>query len=105
LASLLTSPTLQSHAINIHYHKFYDRDQALHLMLEVARSNYKGRKNSDHKDHKFILVPGGIGIGKTRMGWESNHLSSTLALESTDTDDNKFVEALPYKNVLFINYT
>ena len=41
LASLLTSPTLQSHAINIHYHKFYDRDHDLRSMLKVARSNYK----------------------------------------------------------------
>ncbi|CAG8635862.1 10024_t:CDS:2 [Funneliformis caledonium] len=103
LASFLTSPTPQSHATNIHYHKFYDRDQAQHLMLEVACSNYEGRENSDHKAHKFTLIPGGIGIGKTRMGWESNHLSSALTLGSTDTYDNKFVEALKSPCYIFVD--
>ncbi len=44
-------------------------------MLKIALFNYKKRESEDQKDHNFILVPGGIGIGKTRMGWESQYLN------------------------------
>ncbi|GES77802.1 hypothetical protein GLOIN_2v1805244 [Rhizophagus clarus] len=91
LASLLTSTILQPPIMKIPSHKFYDRDQALNSMLKVARSNFKGRKSPDHKDHTFILIPGGIGIGKTRMGWESQCLSS-ITTSSYDTPE--FIEAL-----------
>ncbi|GET03046.1 hypothetical protein GLOIN_2v1805244 [Rhizophagus clarus] len=91
LASLLTSTILQPPIMKIPSHKFYNRDQALNLMLKVARSNFKGRKSPDHKDHMFILIPGGIGIGKTQMGWESQYLSS-ITTSSYDTPE--FIEAL-----------
>ncbi|CAG8724885.1 13539_t:CDS:2, partial [Funneliformis caledonium] len=96
LASLLTSSILQPHITNIPSHKFYDRDQALHSMLEVARFNYCHRKSPDYKDHKFVLIPGGIGIGKTRMGWETKNMLDNLTRRNDDTDE--FVKALknPY---------
>ncbi|CAI2174656.1 16432_t:CDS:2 [Funneliformis geosporum] len=68
LASLLTLSLLQPSFIKVPSHKFYDRDQALNSLLKVARFNYQGCKSPDHKDHRFILIPGGIGIGKTRTG-------------------------------------
>src|ERR1044072_557434 len=96
-----TSSILQPPITNIPPHKFYDRDQALHLMLEVARSNYQGRESSDHKNHNFLLIPGGIGIGKTRMGWESKYLFSSLIRRSDDTDE--FVEALKNPCYIFVD--
>ncbi|GET52487.1 hypothetical protein GLOIN_2v1805244 [Rhizophagus irregularis DAOM 181602=DAOM 197198] len=103
LASLLTSSTLQPFPSNIPPHKFYDREQALKLMLDVARSNFQGRKSLDHKNHNFLLIPGGIGIGKTRMGWESKYLSSNLVGGNDDNDD--FVEAMknPCYNFIDLN--
>lgn len=65
--------------MNIPSHKFYDRDQALNSMLEIAHNNNERRESSDHKDHNFILIPGGIRIGKTRMGWESQYLKAEHA--------------------------
>ncbi|CAG8502250.1 6908_t:CDS:2, partial [Acaulospora morrowiae] len=67
---------------------------------QVARYNYMYRNTPDHKDHMFILIPGGIGIGKTRMGWESKHLSSTL---STISGATEFVEALKDPCYVFID--
>ncbi|CAG8695996.1 11461_t:CDS:2, partial [Acaulospora colombiana] len=101
LTSLLASSILQPPARTNPFHKFYDRDQALNSMLEVARYNYQGRNSPDHKDHKFIIIPGGIGIGKTRMGWESKHLSSILSTRSNDTAE--FVEALKDPCYVFID--
>ncbi|CAG8661461.1 7898_t:CDS:2, partial [Ambispora gerdemannii] len=101
LDSLLSFATLQSPDVKNFSHKFYDRDQALNSILNVARTNYAGRKSSDHKDHEFILIPGGIGIGKTRMGWESQHLFSSLKAKDSDTDD--FVEALKDPCYIFID--
>jgi len=83
-------------------HKFYDRDQALNSILEVARYNYQGRSRPDHKNHKFILIPGGIGIEKTRMGWESKYLSSILSTRSS-SDTAEFVEALEDPCYIFID--
>ncbi|PKY48303.1 hypothetical protein RhiirA4_524867 [Rhizophagus irregularis] len=82
---------------------FYDHEQALKLMLDVARSNFQGRKSLDHKNHNFLLIPGGIGIGKTRMGWKSKYLSSNLVGENDDNDE--FVEAMknPCYNFIDLN--
>ncbi|CAG8597138.1 4343_t:CDS:2 [Ambispora gerdemannii] len=101
LTSLLASSILQPPAVKIPSHKFYDRDQALNSILEVARYNYQGRNSPDHKNHKFILIPGGIGIGKTRMGWESKYLPSILSTRSSDTAE--FVEALKDPCYVFID--
>jgi hypothetical protein len=38
--------------------------------------NYTNRLKSYHRVHYFILVPGGSGIGKSRVGMESQHLIS-----------------------------
>ncbi|CAG8613575.1 14116_t:CDS:1, partial [Acaulospora colombiana] len=70
-------------------------------MLEVARWNYEGRSSPDHKAHKFILIPGGIGIGKTRMGWETKHLHSILSTRSGDSAE--FEEALKDPYYVFID--
>ncbi|CAG8567503.1 3221_t:CDS:2 [Diversispora eburnea] len=101
LASFLSFATLQSPDVKNLSHKFYDRDQTLNSILDVARTNYSGRKSSDHKDHQFILIPGGIGIGKTRMGWESQHMLSILKAKDSDTDD--FVEALNDPCYIFVD--
>lgn len=69
-------------------------------MLEVARYNYQGRNTPDHKNHKFILIPGGIGIGKTRMGWESKHLSS---IKKSSGDTSEFIKALEDPFYIFID--
>ncbi|CAG8472137.1 18335_t:CDS:2, partial [Acaulospora morrowiae] len=100
LTSLLASSILQPLDVKFPTHKFYDRNQALNSMLKVARYNYEGRSRPDHKDHGFILIPGGIGIGKTRMGWESKNLSSIL---STRDDNTEFVEALKDPCYVFID--
>ncbi|CAG8639550.1 5838_t:CDS:2, partial [Funneliformis caledonium] len=97
LSSFLSSLVLQPYPINIPSHKFYDRDQALNSMLEIARFNYEGRKSNDHKDHYFLLIPGGIGIGKTRMGWESQFLKGEHA------DSAEFKEALENPCYIFID--
>ncbi|CAG8656881.1 3417_t:CDS:1, partial [Acaulospora colombiana] len=70
-------------------------------MLEIAYNNYKGRSSRDHKDHKFLLIPGGVGIGKTRMGWESQYLLSSVKSEDYDNDD--FKEALKDPCYIFID--
>ncbi|GES90818.1 hypothetical protein GLOIN_2v1805244 [Rhizophagus clarus] len=101
LASLLTSSILQPPVVKIPSHKFYDRNQALNSILKVARYNYEGRNTPDHKNHRFILIPGGIGIGKTRMGWESKYLTSTLSTRSSDTAE--FAEALKDPCYIFID--
>ncbi|PKK74902.1 hypothetical protein RhiirC2_737698, partial [Rhizophagus irregularis] len=59
LTSLLASSILQPPAVKVPSHKFYDRNQAKKSMLKVARCNYQGRDSPDHKDHRFILIPGG----------------------------------------------
>ncbi|GES98232.1 hypothetical protein GLOIN_2v1805244 [Rhizophagus clarus] len=101
LASLLTSSILQPPVVKVPSHKFYDRDQALNSILKVARYNYEGRNTPDHKNHRFILIPGGIGIGKTRMGWESKYLTSILSTRSSDTTE--FAEALKDPCYVFID--
>ncbi|CAG8536916.1 11796_t:CDS:2, partial [Racocetra fulgida] len=101
LATLTGDLTLQSPDVKKLSHKFYDRDQALNLILDVARTNYSGRESSDHKDHEFILIPGGIGIGKTRMGWESQHMFSRLKPKDSDADD--FIEALKNPCYIFVD--
>ncbi|GES73730.1 hypothetical protein GLOIN_2v1805244 [Rhizophagus clarus] len=101
LASLLTSSILQPPVVKVPSHKFYDRDQALNSILKVARYNYEGRNTPDHKNHRFILIPGGIGIGKTRMGWESKYLTSILPTRSSDTTE--FAEALKDPCYVFID--
>ncbi|GES74835.1 hypothetical protein GLOIN_2v1805244 [Rhizophagus clarus] len=101
LASLLTSSILQPPVVKVPSHKIYDRDQALNSILKVARYNYEGRDTPDHKNHRFILIPGGIGIGKTRMGWESKYLTSILTTRSSDTAE--FVEALKDPCYVFID--
>ncbi|CAB4436218.1 unnamed protein product [Rhizophagus irregularis] len=57
-------------------HKFYDREQAINKIARIANMNYTNRLLSYHRDHYFILVPGGSGIGKSRVGMESQHLIS-----------------------------
>ncbi|GBB91836.1 hypothetical protein RclHR1_19240003 [Rhizophagus clarus] len=81
LASLLTSSILQPPVIKVPSHKIYNRDQALNSILKVARYNYEGRNTPDHKNHRFILIPGGIGIGKTRMGGNQSSASIRQELE------------------------
>ncbi|CAG8731637.1 16768_t:CDS:1, partial [Acaulospora colombiana] len=76
---------------------------ALNLMLKVARWNYEDCSSPDHKAHKFILIPGGIVIGKTQMGWESKHLHSILSTRSGDRAE--FVEALKDPCYIFIDLT
>ncbi|RIB18477.1 hypothetical protein C2G38_2036856 [Gigaspora rosea] len=97
LDSILLFATLQSPDIKNPSHKFYDREQALKLILDVAYTNYSGRNSPDHKDHQFIQIPGGIGIGKTRMGWESQYMFSSMKTDECQAD---FVAAL--KDPLYI---
>lgn len=101
LDSILLLATLQFPDIKNPSHKFYDRDQALNLILDAARTNYSGRKSDDYKDHQFILIPGGIGIGKTRMGYESQHMFSSLKAQDSDAPD--FVAALKDPFYIFID--
>jgi len=42
-------------------------------------------------DHRFILIPGGTGIGKTRMGWESKHL---FFISTRSGDTAEFIKVL-----------
>ncbi|CAG8550372.1 15703_t:CDS:2, partial [Acaulospora morrowiae] len=101
LSSLLTLPILQPPTVNVPSHKLYDRNQALNSISRVAEYNYQGRSSPDHKDHRFILIPGGMGIGKTRMGWELKNLSSILSTRINDTVE--FVEALKDPCYVFID--
>lgn len=43
-------------------------------LASVVISNYAGRTSSQHNSHTFILIPGGSGIGKTRLGFELTRL-------------------------------
>jgi hypothetical protein len=99
--SLVFSPTLLSSYVKINLHKFYDRDEALNLILDVACLNYEKCTSDDHKDHYFVQVPGGIGIGKTRIGWESQYLLSSLKAENDYTDE--FKEALKDPCYIFVD--
>ncbi|CAG8739623.1 9465_t:CDS:2, partial [Funneliformis caledonium] len=99
--SLVFSLTLLSPYVKINLHKFYDRDEALNLILDVACLNYEKRTSNDHKDHHFIQVPGGIGIEKTRIGWESQYLLSSLKAENDYTDE--FKKALKDPCYIFVD--
>ncbi|CAB4386560.1 unnamed protein product [Rhizophagus irregularis] len=57
-------------------HKFYDREQAINQIAMIANMNYNNRLLTYHRNHYFILVPGGSGIGKSRVGMETQHLIS-----------------------------
>ena len=55
-------------------HSFHGRSDVLSGLADVAISNFVGRTSSQHDSHTFILVPGGSGIGKTRLGFELTRL-------------------------------
>ncbi|CAB4439702.1 unnamed protein product [Rhizophagus irregularis] len=57
-------------------HKFYDRERAINQIAMIANVNYTNRLLTYHRSHYFILVPGGSGIGKSRVGMETQHLIS-----------------------------
>ena len=40
-------------------------------MTSYALSNFDNRTQTDHKQHLFLLVAGGSGIGKSRLGYEA----------------------------------
>lgn len=63
-------------------------------MLAITTKN---AKSADQKVHNLILIPGGIGIGKTHTGWESQ------CLKVGDADSVEFKEALENPCYIFID--
>lgn len=57
-------------------HKFLDREDVLKTAAILAERNFRFRCSSNQKDHNFLLVVGGSGVGKTRFGQEIGRLSS-----------------------------
>eukprot|EP01126_Amoeba_proteus_P061594 TRINITY_DN8283_c0_g1_i5.p1 TRINITY_DN8283_c0_g1~~TRINITY_DN8283_c0_g1_i5.p1 ORF type:complete len:178 (-),score=13.51 TRINITY_DN8283_c0_g1_i5:1739-2272(-) len=70
---LLSFKSTPLHAAS-YRHKLYGRQEAMEKIGHVAISNFRSRGSNSHKDHRFILVPGGSGIGKSRIGFETSHL-------------------------------
>ncbi|CAG8634545.1 6059_t:CDS:2 [Paraglomus brasilianum] len=75
LASILEGQTLKQQPDSPEFlHNFYDRRKFIKEVIPVVTSNYNNHGNIDHKVHTFMLLPGGSGIGKSRSGWELQHL-------------------------------
>ncbi|PKC14964.1 hypothetical protein RhiirA5_408765 [Rhizophagus irregularis] len=76
LVAVLSSQQPISPFRRVFDHKFYDREQAINQIAMIANMNYTNRLLTYHRSHYFILVPGGSGIGKSRVGMETQHLIS-----------------------------
>jgi hypothetical protein len=99
LSSILAGRTLKQRNLSKFSHNFYDRRKFIKEVIPVVSSNYNNQGNYDHKVHTMILIPGGSGIGKSRSGWELQHLvthADTFGFEFDvhPTEINTFQEAL-----------
>ncbi|KAG0287559.1 hypothetical protein BGZ98_004603, partial [Dissophora globulifera] len=59
---------------NQYRHEFYDRAGFFKTVIPAITDNYLSRGLMEHKSHTTFLVPGGSGIGKSRAGYELQHL-------------------------------
>ncbi|KAF9080370.1 hypothetical protein BGX27_005508, partial [Mortierella sp. AM989] len=76
--------------------------------IGVVEDNYNRRMDSNHKSHTSILIPGGSGIGKTRAGYELQHLIAHtdqlgLNINVKSEDLSAFRTALQNSCYLYIN--
>jgi hypothetical protein len=53
-------------------HTLYNRDVELKCLAGHLEHNFLNRSGQDHKDHRFVLVTGASGLGKTRFGFEAS---------------------------------
>ncbi|KAF9435900.1 hypothetical protein BGZ76_005294 [Entomortierella beljakovae] len=83
-------------------HTFYDRENFTREVIPFITTNYFRRGIIDHKSHTFFLIPGGSGIGKSRAGYETQHLI-THADQLGITLDPAFREALQDTCYLYVN--
>lgn len=63
-----------NHALPSTRHTLRDRTDHLEAIERVCKSNYAQRRELDHKSHGFVVIPGGSGIGKTRLGYEASRI-------------------------------
>src|ERR1044071_6482 len=109
LTSVLEGKTLRLQRNTSEFsHNFYDRRKFIKDVIPVFSSNYNNRGKLDHKDHTMILVPGGSGIGKTRAGWELQHLVThadyfKFKFAGSSAKIDLFREALQNPCYLYIN--
>lgn len=80
-------------------------------LVIVAQSNYLARGDIYRPKHTMILVSGGPGIGKTRAGWESQHLvnhADNLGIEFkliSDSETKSFRDALKDLCYIYIDFS
>ncbi|CAI2178094.1 8894_t:CDS:2 [Funneliformis geosporum] len=105
LTSILSSQQPISPSRRDFDHKFYNREKAMDQIAKIANMNYANRLSTYHQNHYFILVPGGSGIGKSRVGMESQHLIS-IAEETAlkNIGSNLVKDALNDPCYIFIDF-
>lgn len=62
-------------------HKLYERGDAMDCIASHAKFNFLNREQDDHKNHRFVLIAGASGIGKTRIGFESSRALATHVVD------------------------
>ncbi|KAF9346083.1 hypothetical protein BGX26_002439 [Mortierella sp. AD094] len=89
-------------------HTFYDRESYFRKIIPHIAGNYNSRGLLDHKSHTTFLVPGGSGIGKSRAGYELQHLITHADQLGIDfnirpAELDAFREALQNPCYLYVN--
>ena len=67
-------------------HSFHDRENQMKEMMErVVEHNFRNRGRTDNKNHRFAVVPGGSGIGKSRFGFEVSNSINDISGKRVST--------------------
>jgi len=84
-------------------HRFQDQTKTLETIADIIIHNYQNRTKMNKKDHTFLLIAGGSGIGKSRIAYETQNIFRLLPLEKHGELRELFNQNLLFLSVAFDN--
>ena len=84
-------------------HELLEREGVMKDIARHALDNFHNRTQTDQRNHTFVIVAGGSGIGKTRVGFEAGR-AGVLVSHLAPGADERLVASLQNPCYIYINF-